>query len=104
MNVPETGQHLLLTTLADLKLGINKINDKLDTVTVDVAGLKEKHPFYATKLDHIESRLGMVEDLSGALKEKQNIIYAVAGAIAAFVTFLVSGFKTFITFLTSNGA
>lgn len=96
MNDPETVSQLFMSTLTDLKHGVNKLNDKMDTVVVDVASLKAQTPFNNSKFNSLEERIGQVEDLSGNLKEKTNVIYVVSGLIAAFVTFIVSNFKSFI--------
>ena len=99
----EFNQTLLLSTLTDLKKGVVDVAIKVDTLSNDVAILKERHPWYHEKLTAIDSRVSNVEKLSDNLKARQNVIYTVAGVVAAIVTTLLGVLKSVGHYFLGSG-
>ena len=101
MDNPET-RKLIFDSMNDIKQTLVKVGDKLDNLSVDMATIKEKQISANSKIDHVEDRLDLVERLATTLKERQNLIYGVAGVVSALVTFIIAGFKSFLEFINGG--
>lgn len=96
-------KRFIFDSMNEIKASLSKVDEKVTGVVVDMASVRERQISVSDKIDHMEDRIGVVERLSSTLKERQNLIYGVAGVVSALVTFVIAGLRSIFDFLNSGG-
>lgn len=83
---------LILVYLKDLRLGLDRLDNKIDMLSDKVSKLEGADLVGA--LDSISSRLDDMENKHADLDKKTSIIYVVAGIIGGAASLIMGFFKS----------